>query len=398
MANTATLFDLRGRVQSARPGVTPDFVNNSLNDRLHTILDHRTFWADLLKFGILGFPDAISTTYDANNNPIDTVSLTTGSPIATFAATTLPVNDVVNTTIPDGITEFGYVEVFPASMSGITANSMLYVDAAGPEPETVAVVEARRTSFIANFTKYHDADCTITQSSLANRQFRLSQAYPIFTIRAVKSATTLELDNAWGGPSLTGQAYVIKLMYVMLASDLKGILSMKDEQTGYPVLLHRSVDEANFYDPRRTLVSGNPWYSLLDWGANEQGNMIYEVWPAPSSARQFSYAYSKQWPDMVKDTDRPPPFINPSMLFYGAMADAKRVRTSKDDPHYDLMAAREFEAQFERALQEAKNADEAKRLEAMRNPWWRSRIPGSVDTYQLLDPSTLGFWSDSGAY
>jgi hypothetical protein len=378
-------FKLRGRVLSARPMNSPDFVNNALNDRLRQILDHRTFWADLLTFGNLSFPDPYAT---------GTVSMTYGDATIVGVGTAWPVSDKVNTTIPDGVPEFGYVEVVPASMAGITANSMLLVDAAG-DPEIVPVVQVNRTSFIANFSKQHNDDCAITQSSLANLQFRISQAYPVFTVTAVTSPTSLEVNLPWGGPSLADQTYAIKLMYVMLASDLKAIVAMKDEQTGFPVRLHVSIDEANYRDPRRTLVSGNPLFSLVDLGANDQGNMLYEAWPAPASARQWSYAYNKQWPEMVKDTDRPPPFINPSILFYGALADAKMMRTSKDDPYYDPQGAQWYQAKFEQGVAEAKNSDEAKKLEAMRNPWWKSMMPGSYDQMQLTDPAVAA-WDFGG--
>jgi hypothetical protein len=369
-------------VIGARPEISPDFVNNALNDRLRQILDHRTFWADLLKFGNLSFPDPYS---------VGTISVATGDATVTGVDTAWPVNDVVDTVIPYGVPEFGYVEVEPASMAGITSNSMLYVDAAG-EPEIVPVVEVGRTSFIALFAKQHDSGCTITQSSLANRQFRVTASYPVFTVTAVTAEDSLELNLAWGGPPLAAHSYTIKLMYVMLASDLKAIIAMKDEQTGFPVRLHVPVDEADNRDPRRTQVTGNPYFALLDLGANEQGNMLYETWPAPGSARQFSYAYWKQWPRLTKDTDRPPPFINPSILFYGAVADAKMHRTKKGDPFYDPQGAQYYIGKFEQALQEAKNADEAKRLEAMRNPWWKGMQPGNYDQQQLQ----IGAWDFGG--
>lgn len=385
---TDTLFTLRGRVLNSRPEVTPDFVAGALNDRMRQILDNRTFWADLLQFGILSFPAPTTA---------GTMSTVTGSASVSGAATFWPVADVVNTTIPEGVPEFGYVEVAPASMQGITANSMLYVDAADT-PEVVPVVEVGRTTFIAKFSKIHNMACTVTQSSLANQQFRPGESYPIFTVAAVtyldpagSGNGTLVLTLPWGGPPLTNAVYTIKLMYVTIGSDVKAIIAMKDEETGYPVRLHVALQDADFRDPQRTIVTGNPWFSLVDLGANAQGNALFEMWPGPSDQRQFSYAYWKQWPDMTHDTDRPPPFINPSILYYGALADAKMMRVRKDDPYYDPVGARHYEQKFMQGLQEAKNADEAKVLSAMKNPWWRG-IAGNYDTWQLNDPAIAGFF------
>lgn len=394
MANFSdNLFTLRGRVLRARPNIDPILVRDFLNDRLRQLLDSRTMWADLLTPGILSFPAPTVTQYDANSNPIDTVALTYGSDVVAGTGTTWPVSDVSNTTLSAGVTEIGYVEATPAAMTGITANSFLYVDSAGTDPEVVPVVEVTPTTFIAKFAYTHSAGATITQSSLANLQLKLNASYPVFTVAAVTATDSLILTLPWGGPSITGQTYAIKLMYTILATDLKSIEAMKDEQSGFPVRLHVPLEEANFRDPRRTLVSGNPWYALLDLGANAQGNMVYEVWPAPSEARQFSYYYNRQWPDMVKDDDRPPPFINPSVLFYGALADAKRHRVEKNDPFYDPQMAQEYEMKFLMGVEDAKNADEAKCLKAMKNPWWEGMLPGGYDSYQLNDPTSQAFWT-----
>ncbi len=383
------LFSLRGRVMANRPGVTPDMVVQWLNDRLRQVLDNSLIWADLLQPGMLSFPNATSA---------GAINLTTGSPIVQGNATFWPVADVVNTIIPAGVPEFGYVEVTPTSMAGITANSYLYVDAAGT-PEIVPVVLVTRTSFTAIFQQLHNPDCTVTQSSLANQQFRLGESYPIFTIGAVtyldpsgSGNGTLQLTLPWGAASVTAQPYTILLMYVTLGSDFKDVIVMKDEQTGYPIRLHVTVAEVDYRDPQRTLVTGNPWFSLVGRGANAQGNLWFEMWPAPQTQRQFSYLYSKQWPDMVKDSDMPPPFINPSILFHGALADAKRMRMSGKDPYYDMQGADYYEKRFMQGVMDARNANQAKVFTALKEKWM-NQVPMNYDMLQLQDGSLPGFWS-----
>src|SRR5262252_3440801 len=262
---TDDLFHLRGRVIASRPQAPPDMVDSAINDRLRQLLDHRTYWADLLTFGVLSFP---------NPYGIGTVSVATGATTVTGVGTGWPVSDVVSTSIPSGVDEFGYVEVTPASMAGITENSIFYVDSGTSQAEIVPVVELRHVSFIGKFAKTHAPGCTATQSSLANLQFRLLTSTPIFTVAAVTSAATLELTVPWGGPPQTAMGYSIKLMYPMLASNIKALIGMKDEQTGFPVVLHTPVEEADRRDPRRALVSGDPYFNLVDLGANAQGNLI----------------------------------------------------------------------------------------------------------------------------
>jgi hypothetical protein len=385
------LARLRGRVINSRPDVTPDFVTFALNDRMRKLLDTRTLWADLLTPGAISFPNSTTT---------GTVTVTTNSAVVNGLLTSWPVNDVVNTTIPAGVPEFGYTEVTPASMAGITANSWLLVDAGGTPggmPEVVPVIELRRTTFVALFQQMHNANCTLTQSSLAGQQLRMGSSYPIFTVSAVLSVdgfgnNTAQLSVPWAGATLTAATYSIQLMYVSLASNFKAIVAMKDEQTGYPVRLHVPLTEADHFDPQRSIVTGNPWFSLVDRGSNEQGNMTFEMWPGPTVLRQFSYYYQKQWPDMLKDTDRPPPFINPSLLYFGALADAKMMKTDRNDPYYDPEGARHYEAKFADGLMDAVNADEAKLFNALKNPWWKGLFPGNYDTLQLNDPAIFGFF------
>ena len=386
---------------AARPGLTADIAKDMLIDRLRQIQDNRTFWADLLTPGILAFPAPYGPGYNFNGNAGGgSVALSPGSPLVAGTGTFWPTNDVVNTNLPAGVSEFGYVEVYPASMAGITTQSMLYVDAAGPNPEIVSVVQVGRTSFVAKFQYTHNPTCTVTQSSLANLQFRVGESYPVMTVGAVTSLATdgsgngtIQLTLPWGALAYTG-TYVIKLMYVTFGNgDLKALIAVKDEATGFPVRIHRSLREADHADPQRTIVTGNPWFSLVDLGASAQGNAMYEVWPAPSDQRQFSYWYWKQWPDFRDDTDPPPPFINPSLLFFGALADAKMYRMSKDDIGYDPEGARYFMARFEQGLQEAKNSDEAKVLSAIQDSWLHNGLIGNYDTLQLYDPSIAGFFA-----
>lgn len=380
------LGSMIGQIRNFRPNLGDSQYKTWINWRLRQIMDSRTFWSDLVKEGILSIPA---------NYVTGTVDVTTGSAVVNGTATAWPVADVVNTDLDQAVEDIGYVEAFPTVMTGITENSYLYIDGGTADAEAVPVVQVKASSFIAKFTKAHAAAATLTQSSLVNQQFRISNAHPIFTVKSVPTTTALELTNAWGGDSLATQTYRIGLMYVVLSSDLKGIIGMKDEQTGYPVRTHVSMDEANFRDPRRNIVTGNPYFNLVDRGANDQGNMLYEIWPAPSDIRQFSYMYWKQWPDLENEGDRPPWFINPSILVYGALADALRFRQGLKDPYHNPALANHYEGRFREGMELAKNSDEAKCLSALSNFWGKGMVPGTADQLQLNDPAWGQLWSGS---
>jgi hypothetical protein len=344
------LFSMRGRVIQFRPGVSKDQVDGWINDRIRQAIDSRIFWSDLLQPGLIAVPDMYNT---------GTATTANGSGTVAGTLTAWPIDDKVNTTLAAAVDEIGYFPATPTSMTGITADTILLVDNGGSNQEVVPVIRVDTTQFIGKFSKYHDAGETITCSSLVGRQFRVSSSYPIFTVQAVTSATSLLLDNPWSSTGLTDVAYQIIGMYYTLATDIKDILTVVDTQYGgWPLRYHVSISELNWRDPQRT--SFGPPQMLADLAPNACGNMQYELWPTQYAARQVWYLYRKQWPELVNDNDVPPWFINPMVFVHGAIADALRWRKGKEDPFFNPDLAEVFERKFLMGLDDAKNADESK--------------------------------------
>lgn len=358
-----TLDEMRGHVRRVRPGIDPLTVRDFINQRIRSALDRKAIWAGLIRRGTIQIPDAYQT---------GTVSLTSGSDVVTGSGTSWPVSDAVNTSCPTAITETGTQWVAPASMGGITADSVLYVDDAGT-PEIVRVVAVQSTRFLAKFEKTHTAGFTIKKSSLAGRQLRLGGSYPVYTILAVTSATSATLDMPWAGASLPSSSYSILLMYVTLAPNLKHLLDVIDPVQPTQLLLHYSQQQINWEDPQRT--SGGPPYALVDMGPSPAGNIQYEIYPPQYSARQLYYIYTIQWPDLVEGGDRPPYFINPNVFIYGALAQALRVRLGPNDSGYDPATANTYEQMAERDLMAAIVADDGKVQATLQ--WEYQRLLGS---------------------
>lgn len=376
------LGTLIGEVRNLRPNVGPEQVKRWINWRIRQALDARPYWVDLIREGLLVIPEPWER---------GTISVTHGSTRVIGTDTNWPVSDVVNTTLAEPVDGIGFCEAVPQSMSGISEDSLLLIGGQGVDPEVVPVVQVNADRFIGRFERAHPTGSYVRSSSLAGLQLRTSSDQPIYTVKAVHSATEMELNLPWGGPSADGLGYCIRKIYVTLAPDLKAILAMKDDQTGLPVRLHVPLEEIDYRDPRRVAKGTMTAYCLVDLGPNERGNMQYEIWPPPSSARQFSYRYYQQWPDLERDTDRPPWFINPSIFVYGALADAFRFRQGPKDPYYNPGLADHYEARFREGLEQAKQADEAKFLAALRTPWWRTVMPGTYDHWQLNDPRILAW-------
>jgi hypothetical protein len=271
------------------------------------------------------------------------------------------VSDVVNTIIPQGIARPGDIWFTPASMTNITCNSILYVDAAGT-PEIVTVQQVRGTQALARFQAPHNAGCTITQSSLAGLQLLISTNNPYYTVLGVTSSTGLILDNNWAYTNLTTAGYQIILAYTTLASDIKEIFFVIDPIQPLVMNLHVPQKWVNENDPIRQNSNSPIW--VVDYLPNAQGNMQYEIYPPCTVQYQLYFAYYRQWPDMLAPGDRPPYFINPTVLIHGALADAFRIKFPQppkfDDPWYNPQAAEDYEKKFEMGVNDLINADNSK--------------------------------------
>jgi hypothetical protein len=343
---------------------------------MRSLLDRRQ-WIGLVKDGVLSFPQAYAT---------GTVALNPGSAQAIGTDTNWPVSDLANTTCVTAIDRLGLQEVIPASMAGIDRDSVLLIDADGT-PETVAVQDASEDSFSADFKYAHAAPFKIQRSSLSGRQFRLAGSMPIFTVLSVASATALLLDMPWGAAAVSGETYSISQIYVTFGCEVRMILQVTDPSYGTQLAVHVPNAQLNATDPRRTSVGLTPSW-VVDHGPNANGRMTWEVWPHVTSPRQLPYQVYQHWPDMLRPTDTPPPFMNGAVLVYGAIADALRTRVENPDPFYDPRTAQDWDRRFELGVQELIAADNAKAQ--TQYSWDQRRLLGSGAGsiyWQSRDPS-----------
>jgi hypothetical protein len=343
-----TLRDLIGSVRQVKPNCPPTRIRDIINLVLRDVIDFRPLWSGLLKNGVIAIPAPYST---------GTITLTEGSAVATGSGTSWPVTDQVNTTIPNAITEPGSRWVTPSAMTGITEDVLLRVDV-GASEEFVSVLETNATQFRAVFAKPHDDSCALVTSSYVGRQLVLSATYPVYTIKAVRSATELELDLPWVGTTLTGTSYSIKKMYYTFAHDMKDLLWVVDPTQPRELDLHYPLEQLQQSDPQRT-QSGDP-YLISDVRATESGNMQYEIYPLPAGSRQLPFMYVRQWPELRKEADRLPPFLNPNVILYGAYSMALMTKQEDKDTFYDPVVALEYKRKYMEALQFAANADDGK--------------------------------------
>lgn len=341
------LASLTGRVRNAKPNAKGEQVRTWLNDAIRDTINARTYWADLLLPYIIACPSAYSTGLITTAN---------GSATVAGAGTLWPVSDVVNTTLGQDVFEAGVAEVSLASMAGVAEDGILLVGA-GANQEAVPILRVSATTIIGRFQKTHATGDAVTQSSLAGRQLRISRNNPIFTVMGIVDPSTLLLDVAWGGPALVGAAYQVLKMYYHVHSRLRKVLDAIDQQQGWPLDLESySVTVVNTIDPQRT-DTGDP-RTMFPHTPSPSGNMRWEVWPAPTSARQVSAILSLQWPDMVDLADTPPPFLEPTIFSDLATSTALATKLGAKDDWYLPRDSVRWEQQAAAKLTQAMNNDE----------------------------------------
>lgn len=377
---TETLAMMVGHVLAVRPRISPILVVRFINQRISATINARPVWSDLLEFYTVRIPDAVTS---------GTVNLVKGSKIVTGSATNWPVADVVNTALAQDTSEVGYVEMKPVSMAGLAPDSILLIGS-GPSEEILPVVEIDEASFwVRGAGKPHLQGEPVTQSSLVGRQFRVSVSHPIYTVRAVRSPTELELDEPWWGENLTGSKYRISKIFISFGPNLRFIHTGLDPKGPNPILIHTSQLQMNLRDPQRSSTSYSGILELVDHAPSENGIMLYELWPEQLSSRELQFLISRSWPELVRDNDRAPWFLDPAIFINGAIADALRVKVDEADPWHDPRLADYYETRANQLLAIAVQADDARVLSTLRSSpigqmmfagseFWLRHEPGQV--------------------
>lgn len=378
---TTTLKQMVGRVLSIKPPLPPTLATDFINDSIRVLMDRKPNWSGLIKFTSVYVPPPINA---------GSVSMVQGSDNITVSGTTWPVDDVVNTTIPATISRTGLQVVVPASMDGIDVDTLLYVDSSG-NPEIVAVKSVTSTSFMAKFTKFHNPGCTITSSSLANRQLKLGATYPIYTIRAVTSTTTATIDRKWLAANLNNGYQIVRLYYT-IDPGLKSLISMVDQSQGIPPLgVNMPVQYLDRVDPQRTAM-GYPQI-FASKGPDANGNMQYELWPSPQSARQLTCTYVQQPPQMIADDDFLPDFVNPAVVFQYAASMAWNTKVGVDDIYFDPQVSRTHYDLFERGFAEMCKADDEKSANGVQwSQQWNGIGGANWNQSHSIDAIMYGQW------
>jgi hypothetical protein len=348
-----TLFSMVGRVNDARAEFGDSRCRQAINDAVRWAINKRPYWVDLRKTGVVSVPNQTNT---------GTINLNTGSNLVTGAGMTWPTNDIVNTTLAEPVVSpGGFDKIALASVSGLQPDGVLLIDQGNPNQEYCPVYLVEGLSITTKFQFAHNIGATVTQSSLVGQQLRTGYEFPVFTVMAVPTPTTLLIDSPWGGPPLTNWFYyILGMYYSVLASsqnqNIRKIVTCIDQQQGIPLDTGMTQEELNMTDPQRS-DNSDP-IAFVSRGPSAAGFMQWEIYPAPTCGRQIAFLCSLQWPKMTDDESIPPPFLEPTIFTNKAISLALATKLSKDDPFFDPKLAAWYERLALEDLNQAMASDE----------------------------------------
>lgn len=368
-----------GQVAAVKPNTNKSQCQKDVNARIRAILNYRTTWSALISRTVINIRGAYQ---------VGAVTMTSGSTAVIGTGTNWPYADRVNTTLIAGNRSAGYQELTPASMQNIATDTLLFIND-GVYSEVVPVVETSNSTFTGLFQFSHNDGSPLTCSSLAGLQLQLGPFNPIYTLLGVSGATgannTGIVDMAFGGQTLTNTSYQLVNAYINVDPNLRSFVQLWDPTQGIPLATNVSQAELNSLDAQRQ-STGNP-QCFADLGPSVSGTFQYEIWPYQTSAYSLGCLFNKQWPVLKRPTDRPPYFIDPSIIIAGATADALRrkdIRAASDtDPYWSPQLAKDFEEKFVAGAQLAAAADEEKSQQALTSSVYQpGNIQGSASFWQ----------------
>lgn len=370
---------MTSQVAAVKPNTNKSQCAKDINARIRAMLNYRPAWSALISQTVLNIPQSVTS---------GGVTMTSGSTNIVGTGTSWPYNDKVNTTMLGGNRSSGYQEISPASMQNITVDTLLFCDD-GVYSEVIPVVEISNSTFVGLFQFSHNDGSPLTCSSLAGLQLQLGPFNPIYTLLGVSSAVGSDntgiIDMAFGGQTLTNAGYTLLMAYVTVDPNLRSFVQVWDPTQGIPLATNVSQAQLNSIDAQRT-AQGYP-QGLVDLRPSVSGSMLYELWPYQTTPYSLPVLYNRQWPALKKPTDRPPYFLDPTVIIDGAIADALRrkdIRAASDsDPYFSPSLAKDFDAKFALGCVLAAQNDEEKCQAALSSSsFQQGNIAGSAAYYQ----------------
>jgi len=175
---------------------------------------------------------------------------------------------------------------------------------------------------------------------------------PIYTIIAA-TAAQYQIDRVYGGTTAVAASAQVLDAYITMPEDFQRFITVLDPANNWQLHIWMTDDELNTWDPQRS-SSGTPFglasRRLVTQGsASLIGRAQYELWPYPTSARNYPYYYIRR-AETLTDSSR---FLGvfaqrADVLIQGALAYCSEWPGAEDrrNPYFNLGLASQKREQF----------------------------------------------------
>ncbi len=225
-----------------------------------------------------------------------------------------------------------------------------------------AVYKTGTVTVVFNSTTVTGSGTTFT-SGMVGRQFRVGLQVPIYTIIAVPDATTLTLDQAWGGDDASGIGFEIYSAYQTVPSDFSYFLTVWDPRFNWQLHRNTTQEELNWYDAQRANQASSS-YCVVSCDYDQTTTPPrprYELWPHMKAQYCYPYLYIARPADLADSGAHLPFYLSGDVLLEMALAEAARwPGPSRDKPsqYYSLALAMMHERRAERRIVEMERNDD----------------------------------------
>lgn len=219
----------------------------------------------------------------------------------------------------------------------------------------------------------------------AGRQIRVDNL-PAYTIVSVTNASAAVIDRAYAADSGAETATILDL-YAIMPADFSRFRLVLDPYNQRPIDFTSSVDQLALADPALTSSDSGPRFlvsATFSPATATLGQVRYQLWPAPTSARQYPFLYYRKGERFSETSTLPGVFSNRAdVLKLGTLVQAAGWPGTVDqkNPYYALEHQDRLARKFEDQLQKLSLEDDNQYPEDVLQVDWASRYGG-------LTPST----------
>lgn len=185
-----------------------------------------------------------------------------------------------------------------------------------------------------------------------NRQFRVGNNSPVYTIIDAVAATSYTLDRVFGSTTATGTTAAVLDAYLTVPADFQRFIAVIDVINNWQLHLWVTEDELNSWDAQRS-TTGTPWAVAsrkLATAGSLAGRIQFELWPYQTGQYNYPYYYMRRPEAMTEDTALLGPLAaDGNILVTSALAECAKWPglEGKKNPYFNLALAAQLQKQVD---------------------------------------------------